>query len=107
MKLEEKREIKSFLLPTHTQLERLHQLGFPTPSLQQSSSCPVPSIEQFASQQHLQVARSILLISNLAADLGLSVPLCQNHTGAVTCSAGVRAGRVTAEGSSAFTTSTD
>lgn len=35
-----KEKLKPFLVPTHTELERLHQPGFPTPFLEQNSSCP-------------------------------------------------------------------
>lgn len=104
MKLEEKREIKTF---PFTNTPRTIE-GFLHPSWSKTPPVLLHSIEQFASKQHLHVARNIFLISDLAADLCLSVPSCQNHTGAVTWSSlGVRASRMIAEGSSAFTTITD
>lgn len=104
MKLEEKREIKTFPF-TNT----LRTRGtFLHPSWSKAPPVLLHSLEQFVSQQHLHTARNIFLISDLAADLCLSVPSYQNHTGAVTWSSlGVRASRMIAEGSSAFTTITD
>lgn len=71
MKLEEKREIKTFpCTNTHRTTETTPVwVSYTLPRAEPLLSCYTLLVEQFASQQHLQVARNLLLLGDLAADL--------------------------------------
>lgn len=97
-----KEKLKTVLLPTHTELQRLHQLGFPTPFLEQNSSCPATlcwAICLTAAPAHCQKHSTDQYLGSRS----VYQSLCTRITGVVTCSLGVRASRMIAEGSSAVT----